>query len=591
MRFNDLKRRLRRAGKDEGGGILVTAALSMLPITMLAFAAVEFHNFTRHKAELQDAVDAAALAVARAPNTATHAELRALYLTVLRGHLQLRPGALTLVEAPGDASGAGQQPSLTISNGRVTAEARVAIAPIIASMFIEGDVVASGSSEVVREAKGLEVALVLDNTGSMATNNRIGIAKTAATNFVNSLEQATSGTTTPNSVRIGLVPFAGTVNVGSTHQNASWIDASGANPTSREIFTTINGVQLTTGTNRFTLLSQMGIPWGGCVESRPHPHDVNDTAPSAANPSTLFVPYFAPDEPDYLPPGAPANFHSSNNWNSTRGLQLLDVGNSYVWDLKRYVTNGSKSGNDQFIRGRLGEWSYLIDFSAPAPGYIDRLKGWMSNGNTSAATHIGALGTTDKYRSSEFEPGFTAGSTTLGPNQGCDVRPLTRLTNNYAALRTAINNMTPAGPTNIPMGLVWGWHLLSPNAPFSDGSAYGTANMTKVAVLMTDGDNAIDGLDYTGVGYAFQNRLGTTSIDPATLTGALNSRMAQLCTNMKASGIVIYTIRVEQTTGDPAHMRNCASDADKFFDVASASALDATFREIARSIQKLRISV
>ena len=38
--------------------------------------------------------------------------------------------------------------------------------------------------------------------------------------------------------------------------------------------------------------------WDGCVEARAIPMDIDDTAPSAGNPATLFVPYFAPDEPD-----------------------------------------------------------------------------------------------------------------------------------------------------------------------------------------------------------------------------------------------------------------------------------------------------
>jgi hypothetical protein len=166
------------------------------------------------------------------------------------------------------------------------------------------------------------------------------------------------------------------------------------------------------------------------------------------------------------------------------------------------------------------------------------------------------------------------------------------LTTNYAGLRTNIEAMAAAGSTNIPMGLVWGWHLLSPNGPFRDGAAYSNAGgaVTKAVVLMTDGDNLVDGWTYSGIGYALQNRVGTTSADAATLTARLNARQALLCSNMKASGIVIYTVRVEQTASDPTLMRDCATSPDFFFDVSSASQLDPTFRRIAASIQSLRIS-
>jgi len=66
-----------------------------------------------------------------------------------------------------------------------------------------------------------------------------------------------------------------------------------------------------------------------------------------------------------------------------------------------------------------------------------------------------------------------------GPNSGCELAPLYRLSTNWSGLKAAISNMTAVGDTNIPMGLVWGWHLLSPNAPFSDGVAYGTPKTTR----------------------------------------------------------------------------------------------------------------
>ena len=70
----------------------------------------------------------------------------------------------------------------------------------------------------------------------------------------------------------------------------------------------------------------------------------------------------------------------------------------------------------------------------------------------------------------------------------------------------------------------------------------------------------------------------------------MTTSQAALCSNMKTQSVVIYPVRVEQTTGDPTTMRDCASGAENFFDVKSASDLDSTFRGIAQSIQKLRIA-
>ena len=71
------------------------------------------------------------------------------------------------------------------------------------------------------------------------------------------------------------------------------------------------------------------------------------------------------------------------------------------------------------------------------------------------------------------------------PNFGGDGK----LTTDFSALRTAINNLSADGNTNIPIGMSWGWNTLTSWAPFSDGVPYGTAKHKKIIVLMTDGEN------------------------------------------------------------------------------------------------------
>ena len=91
-------------------------------------------------------------------------------------------------------------------------------------------------------------------------------------------------------VKIGVVPFAASVNVGPANINAAWMDANGLAPTHFENFAEPK--------TRFDLLKQMGVAWAGCVEVRPAPHDVTDSTPTDKTPATLFVPMFNPDEPD-----------------------------------------------------------------------------------------------------------------------------------------------------------------------------------------------------------------------------------------------------------------------------------------------------
>jgi hypothetical protein len=532
---------------------------------------------------------------------------------------------LTLVEAAGDANGAGQQPALTIANGRITADATLLISPVIASMFINGQVRVGGSSQVLREVRGLEVALVMDNTESMYINNRIGIARTAATNFVDIIGEAASRSSTPQNVRIAMVPFAGTVNVGPANAGATWMDTNAASPIHGQLFSNDHGGAVSA--NRFTLLSQMEIPWAGCVESRPMPFDVQETAPTASDPSTLIVPYFAPDDMDLIPyvGGTPGVGGVPRNRAQTQLNERFTTMSGYMGAIQPFHNFSDVQINND----------YVPDIEPMFHGYNAVTARWgvhtehaLQPKNANAGddynnvmfnllTHMGAQSSdfddlpmlwrrgtaarmVSKYTKANVDAElaqpvrphmqrvFTRDSLVVGPNAHCTVRPITRLTSNLGTVRTAISNMTLGRHTNIAMGMMWGWHALSPNAPFADGTAYGAPGNTKVIVMMTDGEQAIGPGGYTGIGFPWQRRVESTG-NPAAIPAALNNRLATVCTNIKARGIIIYTVRVE-VPGDNTLLQNCATDPGKAYNVSQAADLDVTFKEIARSIQNLRIA-
>lgn len=571
-------------------GAIAIAAAGVVPLLLLfGFGAVEFQRYSAVRSTVQDGLDAAALAVAKS-NLTDPVQLEALGRAVLAAHMRSDRG-LTLSSF-----------KVRVENGVVVTDAAVGVSPIISDIFTAGQLQVRGHSEVLRESSGLEVALVLDTTGSMATNNRIGIAKTAAKTFIDKMSEANGTTTGTNPVRIGIVPFANTVNVGPASQapGATWLDQNAQSPIHAEVFHRgeTGGPLLTpqeswpTGVpNRFTLFTQLGVPWGGCVESRPAPFDVTDAGPSSAQPGTLFVPYFSPDEPDQV-----LNARTYNtSLPDTPPVQAYAYANSYVEDVRRALRG--YSFNTTTGAARLGApWpNFTVAGNDPAT-IIQAFYRYAAGNNDAAMGWRGVQGRLAKYAggAANTRLDLTDGR---GPNRGCAVRPMTRLSTNYAALKSDIESLTVGGPTNIPMGLAWGWHLVSPNMPFGASPASDTS-ARRVVVLMTDGDNSlwspVDGdvgnmnrSEYGGAGYSWQNRVGSTSNDR---TAALNARLALLCTNMRNAKITVYTIRVEVTGGSPDLLRNCATDPGMFFDVKQASELTTTFDKIARSIQNLRIS-
>jgi len=67
----------------------------------------------------------------------------------------------------------------------------------------------------------LRLALVLDNTGSMANNGKMSALKIATENLLTQLQNATVNN---GDVYVSIVPFVKDVNAGSANYNASWID-------------------------------------------------------------------------------------------------------------------------------------------------------------------------------------------------------------------------------------------------------------------------------------------------------------------------------------------------------------------------------
>lgn len=134
----------------------------------------------------------------------------------------------------------------------------------------------------------IELAMVLDVTGSMGSNDSNGAYKmTSLRNAVTTLldvlfeEEETS-----DRVRIGVVPFNTHVNVGaSTGWSASWgdLEAEAVYHGARFFHVDQNGVvDASKKVNHYELFnSDPRHNWEGCVEARPYPLDELDTEPGA----------------------------------------------------------------------------------------------------------------------------------------------------------------------------------------------------------------------------------------------------------------------------------------------------------------------
>jgi Flp pilus assembly protein TadG len=537
-----------RLRRDERGAIAVQFAFLALPITILAFGLLDMNRISVQRRQLQDALDAATLIAARSTATTD----AALDTTGDAAFLAEMTGLGVTLTAANSTFKAG-------TGNRVIGTVSVSVKPIISNLWSKTDPVVTATSEVVRSVNKLEVALVLDNTGSMGSNlgsggKKIDALIDASKDLVDTLYAAAARASETDAVKIAVVPFSMTVNVGSTYSSStSWITGTLPSAYGSDVFTTSQ--------NRFTMLTQTGLSWAGCIESRPDPYDISDAAPITSTPASMFVPYFAPDEPDD---------------------DTVKIGSS----------------SSKYRDSRTNWWGG------------DIYNNWITDDKSSSNVWLTRQGEVTKYAANNKSKVINEAKTDTdyGPNAGCGITNVLRMTNvrtsaGATTVKDKLDDMVATGNTNVAMGMVWGWHMVSPNAPFADGSTYGTKNVSKVIVLLTDGDNVMgetsnpNDSTYSGYGYIWQKRLKNASnvaLDVGA-TGderrdAMDSRQTKTCAAARAKGVIIYSIGVGVSTHSKAVLQGCASTSDKYYDVTDSAQLAAVFDAIAGSIQNLRIA-
>ncbi len=173
-----------------------------------------------------------------------------------------------------------------------------------------------------------------------------------------------------------------------------------------------------------------------------------------------------------------------------------------------------------------------------------------------------------------------------GPNAGCVNAPITPLTNQRAPLDAAIDALSPNGSTHINVGMAWAWYTISPDAPFTQASPYNSTLFKKYVVLMTDGENTFQ--TYSAYGNLSDGKLGTTNQTNA--VNQLNTRLKNVCDNMKTLGITIFTVALEVTSQTSKDLLSyCATPPGRYFEAQSTD-LQSVFSTIGGQISKVRIA-
>jgi Flp pilus assembly protein TadG len=463
-------RALRAFAAAREGQVAVIFALASIPVLGFIGAGYDYSHANSIKADMQAALDSTALMVAKDAATLSDDELQAKahnYFTALFNRHD--EGTIGTISASYTTDGGS---AVTVS-GSVNVPTTFVRAFNVVGLAALDNITVNGSSTTKWGTTLLRVALVLDNTGSMASDDKMEALKTATKSLLAQLQGAA---TNNGDVYVSIIPFAKDVNVGSTNYAADWVDWSDWED-DNGYWDHTSSCSRGHGHSRrgrsrcnddWTWVEANHNTWNGCVTDRDQDYDQVATAPDAADASL---------------PG--------------------------------------------------GEASTLF----PAEQYGD-----------------------------------------------CPVA-MKGLSYDWTSMNSLVDSMQPAGATNQPIGLVWGWQSLVGGGPLSAPAKNSNYTYQEAIILLSDGLNT-------------QNRWNGNGSD---VSASVDRRMydaddgSGTCANIKAAGISIYTIQVN-TTGDPTStlLQNCASNDSngtrQFFLLTDPDNLVTVFTTIGTNLTKLRVA-
>jgi len=504
-----LSRKAGRLRRDTSGDVAVLFAVGLLPLLGLAGGAVDYTLAGGHKVRLQNAVDSATLAATRTVTAnSTVAQVTEVVSKYINANTDFG-GSVTL------------DVQLNVAARSVKVKATLNHKPYLLPVVGISNIPIGAESSSQLGRAYLEVALVLDNSGSMA-GTRITTLRTASADL---MKKVLAMAYMQGDTKVGIVPFASMVNVGPSNANASWIDGQGQSPIHAENFST--------PANRLHLYSKMtGVNWAGCVEARPAPYDVTDAPPSNGNPATLFVPSFAPDEPDE---GVWSGFYNSY---ISDGTCASGLGTSALSRQQRVCKYNGATPDQSLANGTRRGPNQLCDSNPIVP---------LTHSQITLSTALTAM---PAYGGTNLHEGVMWGWRTLSPEPPfTEGRPYSDMQN-----RKIIVLMTDGA--NDIIGL--------PN---------------------------MNGSFYSPYGYAAAGRLGTTSSNKADLVAKMNEKTLAACANAKALGIQIYTVAFYVTDAAALSILNqCATSPAMALVANSDQALTNAFDEIGAHISRLRLT-
>jgi Flp pilus assembly protein TadG len=657
-----LARVLAALGADRRGGAAVLLAVAAVPLVAAIGLSVDGARGWLVKARLSQAIDAAALAGGRvmSPTKSPNADIEMFF------NANFPPGFM-------NAEVDGPHIAVDADNTTITINARATIPTTFMRVVGIKELTVRADTEVKRTDRGMELVLVMDNTGSMhekagTANAKIVEMKSAAKLLIDSLYG--SRDTVPT-LWVGLVPYAAIVNIGTENSAMTKVRSTPlVNISSATIVNNEDSIQNGRVQSVTVCVTTNGHPfWDGAIvdisgfdqsvyngrhlirnvtgkasDGSPIECEITDSTKkfwfvvegrTVASGGSLVAPTGTAIKAQLPPTDYSQSKDKDNNPVGWKGCVEARIGNNLEEEnAELYPTSESEKWVQAFWPSTKGmkffnknkrESTRLTPSPTPVSNFPNVATPTSFSNTRDGDNDWGdAVLAPGRARVDERTWDYFA----YGPNFGCPT-PILPLQQSRTTVKDEIDKMEPTGRsgTMANVGLAWGWRVLSENfqgkwagSPSTLPLAYNTPLMSKVVVLLTDGQNLWNDMghvgpgrggipsayesgkpwlglpedaDYSAYGRLSERRLGSTITNVDQAKGAINNRMLRLCTEMKKKGIIIYTIILQENdTATQNLYKNCASepkDTHAYF-APTSDKLNGIFSEIATQLANLRLS-
>jgi len=331
---------------DNYGNFAMIFALALVPALVAIGAAIDASRAYAVRQRMSHALDAAGLAVGTQTglnNSQLQAMAQAYFDANYPSTANATRGTVSVVQD-------GPKLNLTVSGDMPTS--------FMGLVGIKTLKIAQ-RSEITRMGKKLEIALVLDTTGSMAWSGRMAALKVAGKNLIDTVSSAAANV---GDVKIAIVPFAVDVNVGTANSNANWIKWEWTTPKTQSLVCEGKGKNQTCWYEDETY-SISKSTWLGCVIDRDMNYDASNALPVASNKATLYP---ADDE-------------------NCRPTTLMPLSTDFS-ALKKKIDSLVAAGNTNTTIGLVWGWNMLtpgapLSEAAVANDKLDKIIVYMTDGD------------------------------------------------------------------------------------------------------------------------------------------------------------------------------------------------------------------